>query len=95
MPVISGWNEQKALEALNIQGYAKRGGKIAVSPIAALAYKFPRVRPFSTVTKATSPTPRTCRLVWCLSHRRQDPYIPLGIAFKDWRIESPQFAAPP
>jgi hypothetical protein len=39
VPVISGWNEQKALEALNIQGYAKRGGKIAVSPIAALAYK--------------------------------------------------------
>jgi hypothetical protein len=50
-PVISEWNEQKALEALNIQrvefedldgntqGYAKRGGKIAVSPIAALPHK--------------------------------------------------------
>jgi hypothetical protein len=45
------WSEQKALEALNIQrvefedldgniqGYAKRGGKIAVSPIAALPDK--------------------------------------------------------
>jgi hypothetical protein len=50
-PVIPEWNEQKALEALNIQraefedldgniqGYAKRGGKIAVSPIAALPRK--------------------------------------------------------
>ena len=50
-PVIPERNEQKALEALNIQrvefehldgntqGYAKRGGKIAVSPIAALPHK--------------------------------------------------------
>ena len=50
-PVIPEWNEQKALGALNIQrvefedlggntqGYAKRGGKIAVSPIAALPHK--------------------------------------------------------
>jgi antirestriction protein ArdC len=50
-PVISEWNEQKALEALNIrrvefedldgntQGYATRGGKIAVNPIAALPHK--------------------------------------------------------
>jgi hypothetical protein len=50
-PVIPEWDEQKALEALNIervefedldgntQGYAKRGGKIAVSPIAALPHK--------------------------------------------------------
>ena len=50
-PLIPEWNEQKALGALNIQrvefedldgntqGYAKRGGKIAVSPIAALPHK--------------------------------------------------------
>ena len=50
-PVIPEWNEQEALEALNIQrvefenldgniqGYAKRGGKIAVSQIAALPHK--------------------------------------------------------
>ncbi|MGH9359862.1 MAG: ImmA/IrrE family metallo-endopeptidase [Terriglobia bacterium] len=50
-PAIPEWNEQKALEALkiervpfedldgNVQGYAKRGGKIAVSSIAALLYK--------------------------------------------------------
>jgi len=50
-PGIPDWNEQKALESLkiqrvefedldgNIQGYAKRGGKIAVSPIAALPHK--------------------------------------------------------
>ncbi len=43
-PAIPEWNEQKALEALNIQrvefeeldgdtqGYAKRGRKIAISP---------------------------------------------------------------
>jgi hypothetical protein len=51
VPVIPEWDEQKALEALNIQrvefedldgnvqGYAKRGGKIAVSPIPALPHK--------------------------------------------------------
>ncbi len=50
-PAIPEWNEQKALEALkiervpfedmdgNTQGYAKRGRKIAVSPIAALPIK--------------------------------------------------------
>jgi hypothetical protein len=50
-PAMPEWNEQKALEALNIQrvefedldgntqGYAKRGGRIAVSPIAALPHK--------------------------------------------------------
>ena len=48
---IPGWSEQKALEALSIQriefenldgnaqGYARRGRKIAVSPIAALPHK--------------------------------------------------------
>jgi hypothetical protein len=50
-PAIPEWNEQKALTALNIervpfedldgntQGYAKRGGKIAISPLAALPFK--------------------------------------------------------
>jgi hypothetical protein len=50
-PAIPEWNEQKALEALNIQrvdfedldgntqGYAKRGRKVAVSPVAALPHK--------------------------------------------------------
>jgi antirestriction protein ArdC len=50
-PAIPEWNEQKALEALNIgrvpfesldgntQGYATRGRKIAVNPIAALPVK--------------------------------------------------------
>lgn len=50
-PAIPEWNEQKALEALNIQriefedldgnaqGYARRGRKIAISPIAALPHK--------------------------------------------------------
>lgn len=50
-PAIPEWNEQRALAALNIereafedldgnvQGYAKRGRKIAVSPIAALPSK--------------------------------------------------------
>ena len=50
-PAMPDWNEQKALEALNIQrvefedldgntqGYAKRGQKIAVSPIAAQSHK--------------------------------------------------------
>jgi hypothetical protein len=49
--LIPDWNEQKALETLNIQrvefenldgnaqGYARRGRKIAVSPIAALPHK--------------------------------------------------------
>jgi len=50
-PAISGWNEETALERLNIervefenldgnaQGYARRGRKIAISPIAAVPYK--------------------------------------------------------
>jgi hypothetical protein len=50
-PDIPEWSEQKALAALNIeyvpfedldgniQGYAKRGGKIAVNPLAALPHK--------------------------------------------------------
>ncbi len=50
-PAIPEWNEQKALAALkveripfedldgNTQGYAKRGGKIAVNPLAALPFK--------------------------------------------------------
>jgi antirestriction protein ArdC len=50
-PAIPEWNEQKALAALkieriafedldgNTQGYARRGGKITVSPIAALPHK--------------------------------------------------------
>lgn len=50
-PAIPEWNEQKALAALNIehipfenldgntQGYARRGGKIAVNPLAALPFK--------------------------------------------------------
>ncbi len=50
-PAIAEWNEQKALETLNIQrtefqdldgnaqGYARRGRKIAISPIAALPHK--------------------------------------------------------
>ncbi len=56
-PTTPEWNEQKALEALNIervefenldgntQGYAKRGRKIAVSPIAAQPFKT-TCRPF-------------------------------------------------
>jgi antirestriction protein ArdC len=51
LPVLPEWNEQTALSALNIQreafddldgnvqGYAKRGRKIAVSPIAAQPFK--------------------------------------------------------
>jgi antirestriction protein ArdC len=50
-PAIPEWNEQKALAALNIQripfedmdgntqGYARRGGKIAINPLAALPFK--------------------------------------------------------
>jgi antirestriction protein ArdC len=50
-PPIPEWNEQKALAALkieripfedldgNTQGYARRGGKIAISPLAALPFK--------------------------------------------------------
>ncbi|MGH9402092.1 MAG: ArdC-like ssDNA-binding domain-containing protein, partial [Terriglobia bacterium] len=50
-PAIPEWNEQKALEGLeieripfenldgNTQGYARRGGKIAISPLAALPHK--------------------------------------------------------
>jgi antirestriction protein ArdC len=50
-PAIPEWTEQKALEALNVervdfedldgntQGYAKRGRKVAVSPIAGLPHK--------------------------------------------------------
>jgi hypothetical protein len=50
-PTLPEWNQQTALEALNIQrepfqdldgnaqGYAKRGGKIAVSPIAGQPFK--------------------------------------------------------
>jgi hypothetical protein len=50
-PSIPEWNEQKALAALNIeriafedldgntQGYARRGGKIAINPLAALPFK--------------------------------------------------------
>ena len=50
-PAIPEWNEQKALAALkiervpfedlngNTQGYAKRGGKIAINPLAALPFK--------------------------------------------------------
>ncbi|MDE3180481.1 MAG: DUF1738 domain-containing protein [Acidobacteriota bacterium] len=50
-PAIPEWNEQKALAVLNIeripfenldgntQGYARRGGKIAINPLAALPHK--------------------------------------------------------
>ncbi|MDE3178832.1 MAG: DUF1738 domain-containing protein [Acidobacteriota bacterium] len=50
-PALPEWNEQKALAALkieripfedlngNCQGYARRGGKIAISPLAALPFK--------------------------------------------------------
>ncbi|MGA2074711.1 MAG: ArdC family protein [Terriglobia bacterium] len=50
-PAIPEWNERKALAALNIervpfenldgnvQGYARRGGKIAINPLAALPFK--------------------------------------------------------
>lgn len=50
-PAIPEWNEEKALAALNIeripfenldgntQGYARRGGKIAINPLAALPFK--------------------------------------------------------
>ena len=50
-PPIPEWNEQKALQTLNVeripfedldgntQGYARRGGKIAINPLAALPHK--------------------------------------------------------
>ena len=50
-PALPEWNEQKALAALkiecipfedlngNCQGYARRGGKIAINPLAALPFK--------------------------------------------------------
>jgi hypothetical protein len=50
-PTLPEWNEQQTLAALNIeripfenldgntQGYARRGGKVAISPLAALPFK--------------------------------------------------------